>query len=1209
MEEGVCGANVFKSGSKSSIGPKSDNLSDAIEKKEADKCKHFSIRAFVGEVRRKDQKICWPFPLLGDNEESNKESDMLPPMHVPEFRWWGCQNCLQRTDASDDAADIRLVSNCYPSAGTICGSRNSDVNTSVDVIDSEICPLTHDHMKEKVTNVKSIIRRDMLSSENYSNIVVNDVDRTMKESISSEMKVAQVINVEFNKGAEGVNLTLENSELVEFSYKNDGSSQVCKGILKCVNNSFTEVFRKEKGMVSIITKPCEQVKDMKCHQKPELRTLENEVVRTLIGFHTSKDNPLESIENEDDKDAHGFSSQVFGSRKPQKFRLLSEILSRDISGAYAKFSSSNRKTCFHDVNSKVTQTKSADDSEEPDGLGLDIPSGGQISGDENVEMDTAGSNKKRKALHIEDREQMKRSKSLDTNVRIYKSNKENTSIDSAVANSKSAKDAFIWNGLHGDFKSQSSPNKPERKVIQGKRKNKTTQLSDDGSAERVLHPSLTQGVDLNHGVVNDRATYRKDVVSDLKANTVLTEGDRPTTCQDVNCMSSKTNNVPAKRLQEKASRRGLHSFVKYCMAAEETAEESALKNQKHEGHQVGSGTNSVMTHNSVMPIEDKVISKKIGHATKVASGPGSPSGLKIEKATPRKSSWTIKQNSTSKLQDGASPIWSKDLPFIYSFENKTDVQGHSEAKDQSNGRADKTNESESLNGIPVEIVELLAKNRHERRRLEAENAKENKLCLSTKTKNVTDSEISEFSGFHEKEMLRYPSGHKMLKPQSNAVGSMSAAGRSVMLEPVEESIACFSHLKKTFKSSGSKIKQSEGPHDTKGAFAFSDSPVNLSSGNLFSEAGTSKKWGVKSCRWDEDKLVDGYPNSSFQCSTSCHQCQIVPSPTQRRGAHHVSMLDVADCPFRIESSQKSATLSQAPNWNINLETFQKINEEQPCACTNKRIGNSSNPIGQLELCSNETLPATQLLKLMDAGMSTKVSRKVDKNMEFTNQASFPHISHRSGIFPLNGGLRRDSSAHKGGRSSEYFTSVPISDPFAFPGQRDKNCVGRRHILGQVSEKMVNDRLKSKETKRRKHSDYPTAVQDADSKLHRFGDGSGGLGQKKVSFHIDGLKAEFHLHSNSMMVPSKSGLVESSIGNVEVENKVGTVALMEGSCGTVKQLIICSLNRNPADFSIPEARNEFTIRGGDFKPRKMDSKRGRPRLRMMKLQAIKESAQH
>ncbi|KAI8544464.1 hypothetical protein RHMOL_Rhmol08G0298800 [Rhododendron molle] len=200
--------------------------------------------------------------------------------------------------------------------------------------------------------------------------------------------------------------------------------------------------------------------------------------------------------------------------------------------------------------------------------------------------------------------------------------------------------------------------------------------------------------------------------------------------------------------------------------------------------------------------------------------------------------------------------------------------------------------------------------------------RKNTLCVSKKTKNVIDSEIFEFSGFREKEMLRYPLGNKMLKPQSNGVGSMPAAARSV-------------------------------------------------------------------------------------------------------------------------------------------------------------------------LCSNETLPATQLLKLMDAGMSTKVSRKVDKNMEFTNQPSFPHISHHSGIFPLNGvthgnllnssGQIRDSSAdHRGGRSSEYFTLVPISDAFAFPSKRDKNCVRRSHILGQVSQKMVNDRLKSKGMKRRKHSDYPTVVQNADA---------------------------------------------------------------------------------------------------------------------------------
>lgn len=39
----------------------------------------------------------------------------------------------------------------------------------------------------------------MLKSENYSNMVVKDVEKTMKESISSEMKVAQDINIEFNQ--------------------------------------------------------------------------------------------------------------------------------------------------------------------------------------------------------------------------------------------------------------------------------------------------------------------------------------------------------------------------------------------------------------------------------------------------------------------------------------------------------------------------------------------------------------------------------------------------------------------------------------------------------------------------------------------------------------------------------------------------------------------------------------------------------------------------------------------------------------------------------------------------------------------------------------------------------------------------------------------------------------------------------------------------
>lgn len=538
----------------------------------------------------------------------------------------------------------------------------------------------------------------------------------------------------------------------------------------------------------------------------------------------------------------------------------------------------------------------------------------------------------------------------------------------------------------------------------------------------------------------------------------------------------------------------------------------------------------------------------------------------------------------------------QDLSFKNGWEKNTDVQGHSEAITQRNGRANRTNELESLTGIPVEIVELLAKNRHERRRLEAEKAKENKLCMLKKTKNAMDSEKSEFRGLHNNEMPRYPSGKnlKMCKPRSNAVSSISGAGTSVIVEPMEGSIAYSSHLMQTCKSSGSKMKQSEESHETKGAFAFSDPPVDLSSGNQLSKVCTSKNFGVQSCRCDGDKLVNGGSNSSFQCLTSCQKHRIVSSPTQIRGAHHVSLPNVADCPSGIVSSQKSANLTKRPNMNFHSEISGKIHTGQPCACTQKKIGNCPNPVGQLELCTNEIMPATQLLKLMDSGTSSKVPKNVVVNMEFTKQPSFPQTTPRKWIFPLNEGLCRDYGV---GKSSGYF---------AFSGQRDKNCFGRSQILGR---KMVNDSVKSTGMKKRKSSDCLTAVQDADCKLHRFGDGSGSLRKKQDSFPIDGLKAEFHPHLRSMIVASNSHLMESSIENAEMEKKLGTIGLVKSSCGMVEELHICSLNRNPADFSIPEAGNEFTIRGGDFKFGKQISKRGRPRLRMMKLQAIKESAQH
>ncbi|CAL5361345.1 unnamed protein product [Camellia sinensis] len=1109
-KEGVCETNVGNVVTKSSSHPTSVGFVSAIEKKKTGKCGHFSIR--------KDWKICWPFSSLDDNQESKKLADMLPPLHVPEFRWWDCQNCVQRGDASDDAADIRLVSN------KLGESSNSDVNTSTDVISSELCPMIHDHTKEMVANVMSIIRPDINTSENYNNTVVKDVDKTIKEANTCEMMDAQCVNKEATKDTETINLNLEGDGLEELVEENCGTSK------------------------------SEQLEEMMLHQKPKLGTSEKEVVDSLIGGHTSKVHPLKSSEDDDD-DAHGFhdqfhtdwpgdSSQILSSRKPQKFRLLTDIIKSEVSIASTKISGSDGITSSDHVNTKVTQTNYADDL---DGLGLDIHSGGQVAVQENVEKDAKAKSKRRKTLQAKDQEppsQMRWSKSVSEKIRIYERDQENNCIDSTrsypthncfdsaseIANSKSVKNVFGWEGLRSDFKIRCNENRTgDGKVIQSKKKNKRTRFEESNqkstfclkesniledardtliplqagmqSQDQVIrhddeHDQVgvgispfrsamdaSTGIYIHPSVFSNKAARGKAVVSELQTNMALVEGDCSATYQDVNFRSTKTDIVPAKTAQKRISGRGLHASVNCRMDSERSDRESTLQNHKEEISQIGSGKEIVVKHAETTGVF-------LRYATNSSSERGAHSGLKNKKATHKKASTSIKQNNMSQVQDGASTIWSKELPFIDNYENNMGIQGHSEAtKNQSDEIADKMSELESVNDIPIEIVELLAKNRHERRRLEAENSNKKMLCESETetTKNLKDADKNEFSGIHE-DNSRYlwEKNLEMHKPQSsNARGGISAAAKSVAVEPVEETIAYSSHLKKPRKSIGSKIKHLKQSHD-KGSFPFSVSSVNHSSGNQFAEASTGKNISVQSCRLEGDMLGHGWPISFLQCSSSHPIHRIVSGPTQIRGARHVSLPNVADDPLGIESSQKFANLSQSLNRNFDFERFKKMNAEQPCACTQKKIGNFPHPvISPSDLYTNETMPATQLLKLMDAGMSSRIS-------------------------------------------------------------------------------------------------------------HMSGSGSGGLGKTRESFPIDGLRVGFLSPSNSMMLPLKSHLIDGPISNGEADKMAGTE--------------ICSVNRNPADFSIPEAGNEFMRGSGYLKCRKLISKRGRPRLRMMNLQALKEPAQ-
>ncbi|PIN23024.1 hypothetical protein CDL12_04246 [Handroanthus impetiginosus] len=83
---------------------------------------------------------------------------------------------------------------------------------------------------------------------------------------------------------------------------------------------------------------------------------------------------------------------------------------------------------------------------------------------------------------------------------------------------------------------------------------------------------------------------------------------------------------------------------------------------------------------------------------------------------------------------------------------------------------------------------------------------------------------------------------------------------------------------------------------------------------------------------------------------------------------------------------------------------------------------------------------------------------------------------------------------------------------------------------------------------------------------------------------------------------------------EVGNSKATLAIQPARSDAA--LGVCTLNRNPADFSIPEARNEFTLSAKDFKFRKRNGSKeksrsanveGRKRQRVRKDASMKETS--
>ncbi|XP_059642081.1 uncharacterized protein LOC132284039 [Cornus florida] len=1301
IRERTCETSASNLVTKSNNNQTSAEFVNDVQKKVTDKCSHFSIRAYVAEIRRKDWKISWPFSSVGDGEEQKEQADMLPPLHIPEFRWWGCQNCLRSSGATDVAADIRVVSNS--SEEKICEGRKAGVNASMDVIEYECCPMVYNNMKEKVADVLSNVREDVLIiSRSLKNGAAREVDQTRPKPALSEEKDAQCLNEEiFNDDAETINLTSKVGALVELGKPNCGTSGVDEVGLgaqnpKCPSNSSTEICQMKTSIsrVSEVAKMSEQKRDvMIYHEKLGQVNVENEDLDSLVS-HCSNYFSLKYNENDENQEVdnlhiqrhryeQGDSSRTLICSKPPKVRLLTDIMRKETQGASTIIPSSNGTTNSGNiVNSEVTRTK------ETDGLNFDTLFKSLVPVQENIGKDTVGKGKKRKMLQVEDYGplQMRWSMSAFGNVQICKGDEENNCIKSAIAHSESINDAFAGVDLHSGLETQSNEYRPDGMVIYNKKEDSMHHCEDGKYCPKPSQESLSSGLQLMNRSVEsketgagtlqfkmaqnipdykstfcmnesnvpenvqetliplqkgmrredlirvsgtepsqigtaissfgsalyalsgigmhpdacrNKPTCRKAFVGGMQTNMALVEGESSRMYQDGAVRSTGIELVPGKTAQDTMLERALHTSLNYCMDTTKRNTKLSLQNNKTEVPQVEGGIANFMPHHEDVKKAELVTSEDVGIKPAVANSislpcPHSPSGkvahcgLKSIKSSLRKASTSTKLNDMSQVQERASPLEPKDCPIICNYRNNMDVQRHSEfLKNKSNDGADKVYELDD--DIPMEIVELLAKNRHERRLIETEKANRNKYSMPETTKNVKTADTVELTGVLEDEMAEYllEKDSRMQKSQSsNGGGCIFATDRSVEVRPVgETSFKCNSHNKEACKSIGSNVDHLEESHDTKGLLEFPISQGNHSHENEVAEAGAIRNFGFQRGRWNWDIPAQSCPNTCLQC---CLKTSPKGScPRQCRDAHHVCFMNMADGPSEIDYSQRFATLSRRQHRDFDLKMSKKMNADQPCACTQKKVGSCSKLVGTSDLCSNKSMSAMQLLRLMDSGISSSTSPNVDKNIEFSKKPSFPRNYYGKELSTLNDGIFKIREASKQ----------------SFPA-----CLGKNHSIGESgkhfpSEEMVSHSSKSREKTVTKSSCLPMPA--SDFRLDGSASGSGSLGRNHKSFPINGLKKGFHSASNTMVLPLKSHLTEGSINNAEVNKKGETYWPEKGNCRTG----ICSVNRNPADFSIPASGNEFMREGADIKCRKKIAKRGRPRLKMMKLVALKEPAQN
>ncbi|KAK9102725.1 hypothetical protein Sjap_019979 [Stephania japonica] len=535
--------------------------------------------------------------------------------------------------------------------------------------------------------------------------------------------------------------------------------------------------------------------------------------------------------------------------------------------------------------------------------------------------------------------------------------------------------------------------------------------------------------------------------------------------------------------------------------------------------------------------------------------------------------------------------------------------------DQTNS---KTYDPASFDDIPMEIVELMAKNQHERYRSNADHAVSNSYCSSWDSDKGKVSGPDDLTNVLGNEMLQLFDERKSLMPHAHFNNEESSVRKGGLAKrKMDDYISPGSGICSTLHP---QISQQEQCHLTMRPQA---SCHVLPGANYFSASAPNRNLSNQKFSWNDDVLKHKCAPPNLKSSEVSHLHPAFAQHGSGREDQYVwSSMEPNCATFKASNRQKLNTessnfgtvaqcLDLFPHADVNVNHGMKspntVHLEKQISEleseTNKRpyldhpfVGTDrgreyQKTTGPLDFHANETIPAMHLLRLMHAGVSSTAPLHVEKDRDFRKQSSLP--CNRPGRDFIEPEVGKHKHIHQ--PESDYFHKNcnvgkscyrPASEPKDIAvGTSVKTDDNMSNFASKcyVSNKWIpGSDLKFQAKEKVKSMKPPRDLKSKKSNRSIFENSA-----------IDGMQKGFL--SASISGPSRiqtQGIEDSATYfREDISNKNGTACPITRSCSTE----LCTVNRNPADFTIPEAGNAYMIGPGDLRRGKISMPRGKSGL--------------